>query len=85
MGNYIVRIRTSTWDLLRDLQRLHDLDVFGKTAKKLDDHLFEIEGLLSEEQIENLSKKEYQIEVIADAEEIAKERLKDVQRNHQND
>lgn len=78
MGNYFVRIRTSTWDLLRDLQRLHDLDVFGKTAKKLDENLFEIEGLLSEEQIENLSKKEYQIEVIADAKEIAKERLKDL-------
>lgn len=78
MGNYIVRIRTSTWDLLRDLQRLHDLDVFGKTAKKLDEHLFEIEGLLSEEQIENLSKKGYQIEVIDDAEKMARERLKDV-------
>lgn len=78
MSYYIVRIRTNTWDRLRDLQRLHDLDVFGKTAKKLDDHLFEIEGLLSDEQIENLSRKGYRIEVVADAEEIAKERVKDV-------
>lgn len=78
MGYYTVRIRTSTWDLLRDLQRLHDLDVFSKTAKQLDDHLFEIEGLLSDGQIENLSKKGYQIEIIADAAEVAKERRKSV-------
>ena len=52
MGYYIVRIRTDTWDRLRDLQRLYDLDVFGQTAKKLADDLFEIQGALSDEQIE---------------------------------
>ncbi|WP_440947368.1 hypothetical protein ACSAZL_03575 [Methanosarcina sp. T3] len=78
MGHYIVRIHASTWDLLRDLQRLHDLDVFSKTAKQLDDYLFEIHGLLSDEQIENLSKKGYQIEIIANTAEVAKERRKGV-------
>ncbi|WP_048065751.1 hypothetical protein [Methanosarcina acetivorans] len=78
MGYYIVRIHASTWDLLRDLQRLHDLDVFSKTAKQLDDCLFEIHGLLSDEQIENLSKKGYQIEIIANAAEVAKGRKKGV-------
>jgi hypothetical protein len=57
---------------------LHELDVFSQTAKKLDERLFEIKGLLSDEQIENLPRKGYQIEVVADAEEIAKERVKDV-------
>jgi hypothetical protein len=78
MGYYFARIRTNTWDRLRDLQRLHELDVFSQTAKKLDESLFEIQGLLSDEQIENLTRKGYQIEVIADAEEIAKERMMDV-------
>lgn len=78
MGNYIVRIRTDTWDRLRDLQRLYDLDVFGQTAKQLADGSFEIQGLLPDEWIEYLSGKGYRIEITADADEIAKERRKDV-------
>jgi hypothetical protein len=78
VGYYIVRISTDTWDRLRDLQRFYDLDVFGQTAKKLADDLFEIQGALSDEQIEFMSNKGYRIEIIADAEEIAKERVKDV-------
>ncbi len=78
MGYYIVRILTDTWDRLRDLQRLYDLDVFGQTAKQLADGSFEIKGVLPGERIEFLSGKGYRIEVLADAEEIAKERLKDV-------
>jgi hypothetical protein len=57
---------------------VHDLDVFRQTAKQLADGLFEIQGLLSDEQIKHLSKKGYQIEVIADAEKIAQERVQDV-------
>ncbi|MGB9940603.1 hypothetical protein [Methanosarcina sp.] len=78
MGYYIVRIRTDTWDRLRDLQRLYDLDVFGQTAKQLADGSFEVQGVLAGERIEFLSGKGYRIEVLADAEDIAKERLKDV-------
>ncbi len=78
MSYYIVRIRTDTWDRLRDLQRLYDLDVFGQTAKQLADGSFEIQGLLPDERIEYLSGKGYRIEILADADEIAKERLKDV-------
>jgi hypothetical protein len=78
VGHYIVRIRTDTWDRLRDLQRLYDLDVFGQTAKQLADGSFEIQGLLPEERIEYLSGKGYRIEILADADEIAKERVKDV-------
>lgn len=78
MGHYIVRILTDTWDRLCDLQRLYDLDVFGQTAKQLDDGSFEIQGVLPDEWIEYLSGKGYQIEILADAEEIAKERAKDV-------
>lgn len=78
MSYRVVKIHADTWDRLRDLQRVHDLDVFRQTAKQLADRLFEIQGLLSDEQIEHLSKKGYQIEVIADAEKIAQERVQDV-------
>lgn len=78
MGYYIVRVHTDTWDRLRELQSLYDLDVFGQTAKQLADGSFEIQGALSEERIEHLSEKGYRIEILADAEKIAKERLKDV-------
>lgn len=78
MGYYIVRIRTDTWDRLRDLQSLYDLDVFGQTAKQLEDGSFEIQGVLSKEQIGVLSEKGYRIEILEDAEKIAKERVKDV-------
>jgi hypothetical protein len=78
MGYYIVRIRTDTWDKLRDLQRVHDLDVFRQTAKQLADRLFEIQGLLSVEQIERLSDIGYRINAISDAEKIARERSNEV-------
>ena len=78
MGHYIVRIRTDTWDRLCNLQRLYDLDVFGQTAKQLADGSFEIQGVLPDERIEYLSRKGYQIEILADAEEIVRERAKGV-------
>ena len=67
MGLYIVRIRTDTWDRLRDLQSLYDLDVFGQTAKQLADGSFEIQGTLSGERIRVLSEKGYRIEILDDA------------------
>jgi hypothetical protein len=82
MGYHIVRIRTDTWDALRDLQRVYDLDVFRQTAKQLADRLFEIQGLLSDEQIGQLSNRGYQIEIIADAAKIARERTNEVSRLH---
>lgn len=80
MGYHVVRIRVDTWDRLRDLQRVYDLDIFRQTAKQLADRLFEIQGLLSDDQIEKLSNEGYQTEIIADAEKIAKERANDVSR-----
>ena len=58
VGHYIVRIRTDTWDRLRYLQRLYGLDVFGQTAKQLADGSFEIQGVLPDEMIEYLSRKD---------------------------
>jgi hypothetical protein len=78
MEYHLVRICTNTWERLRDLQRVYDLDVFRQTAKRLANGSFEIQGLLYDKQIEDLSKEGYLIEVIADAEKVAKERVKEV-------
>ncbi|MBL8228513.1 MAG: hypothetical protein JNL98_08550 [Bryobacterales bacterium] len=66
MGHHVVRIRASTWDLLRDLQRIHDLDVFGRTAKQLPDGTFEIEGYLSDDEIARLVNAGYGLAVKGD-------------------
>ncbi len=78
MDYYLVKIRTDTWDRLRDFQRDYDLDVFRQTAKQLADGSFEIQGLLSDKQIQDLSKLGYMIEVVADPGKIAKKRVKEV-------
>jgi hypothetical protein len=78
MGYFVVRIRADSWDRLRDLQRVHDVDVVRQTARRLDDRLFEIEALASERDIERLSAAGYQVETIADAERIASERQRDL-------
>lgn len=80
MGYYFVKIRTSTWERLRDLQQVYDLDVFRQTAKQLAEGVFEIHGLLSDEQIEQMRTDGYEVEVATDAEQVAKERLKEVAR-----
>jgi hypothetical protein len=82
MDYFIVRIRADTWDRLRDLQRVYDLDVFRQTATQLGDTRFEIQGRLSEEQIGQLAGLGYQIETIADASKTAKERLDEISRAH---
>jgi hypothetical protein len=80
MDYHVVRIRTNSWHRLRDLQRVYDLDVFRQTARQLADHLFEIQGLLSDEEIEQLSNEGYQIEATANAEKIARERTNEISR-----
>ena len=65
MGNYFVKIRATTLERLRDLQRVHDLDVFHHTARQRTDGMFEIQGLLSDEQIDKVRIEGYEVEVTA--------------------
>jgi hypothetical protein len=81
MDTYFVRIRTDTWERLRDLQQAYDLDVFRPTARQLPDGVFQIEGLLSEEQIGQLRGAGYEVEVTADADVLAKERREELARH----
>ena len=80
METYFVKIRTPTWERLRDLQEVYDLDVFHQTAKRLVEGRFEIEGLLDDAQIERLQGDGFEVEITADAGQVAKERLHDVGR-----
>jgi hypothetical protein len=64
--------------LLYNLQNVYELDVFAQTAKQLQENLFEIQGFLSTQQIEEICCAGYDVEIIEDAEKVAKERLKDI-------
>jgi hypothetical protein len=78
MGNYFVRIQTTSQDSLRQLQQLADLDIFRHTARQLSAEAFEVEGLLSQAQIEQLRAAGYQVDVTADAEQVARERRTEI-------
>jgi hypothetical protein len=80
VGNYFVKIRATTWERLRDLQQVYDLDVFSRTAKRLETGEFEIEGLLSDEQMARARADGYAVEIATDAEETARARLKEIAR-----
>jgi carboxypeptidase T len=77
MGLSFVRIRADNLEQLRNLQQVYALDVFSHTAGQLITG-FEVQGLLTEEQIEQLRENGYEVEIIRDAESVAKERLKEV-------
>jgi hypothetical protein len=79
MGWHFVRIQAPTWERLRDLQRVANLDVFGQTARKVDGR-FEIEGLLSDRQIEQARTEGYEVEVLRDADRVARERTAEQRR-----
>jgi hypothetical protein len=54
---------------------VYKLDIFRHTARQLESGGFEVQGLLSEEDIEKLRTHQYDVSIISDAEKAAKERL----------
>ena len=72
------KIRAPTWEMLQDLQRVHDLDLARQTARRLPDGEYEVDGLLSEEQTERLRQDGFQVEITSDAGEVAAQRLKEL-------
>jgi hypothetical protein len=55
-------IRAPTWDELRDLQRVHDLDVVDHSARRRDDGGFELDAVVSPEEVGRLRALGYVIE-----------------------
>ena len=78
MGLFFVRLRATTWEHLRALQAVHDLDVFRHTAKQRADGGYEIDGLLSSEQVEQMRSLGYEVEITADGNQVARERAKEI-------
>ena len=68
VGRYFVKVRAESLERLRDLQRVYDADVFGHTAKERPEGGFEIDGLLSEEELDRLTALGYRVEVVRMAE-----------------
>ncbi len=77
MGLSFVRIRAANLEQLRALQEMHALDIFPHTAKRLVIG-FEVHGLLSEAQVDQLRNSGYEVEIISNAESDAEERLREV-------
>lgn len=84
MKSYFVKIRCATWQRLRDLQQVYGLDVFGRSARKVPEDSFEIQGLLSEDQIRRIQADGYEVKIMKDADQLARDRLTDVGRHDPN-
>jgi hypothetical protein len=57
---------------------VYDLDVFRQTAKQTAEGGFQIEGLLTDEQVERLRAEGYEVEVGADADQLAADRRREL-------
>lgn len=77
-GRSFVRIRAGTIEALGDLQKVWDLDVFRHSARELEKGIFEVQGLLNEAEIKKIRLKGYEVEVISDADEVARRRLAEI-------
>ncbi len=79
---FFVKIRARTIEALGGLQKFWDFDVFRQTAKELERGIFEIHGLLTEAEIEVIRSKGYEVEVVSDADEVARQHMKEFHRQN---
>ncbi len=77
-GRFLARIRAKTAKDLADLVKVWALDIFSGTARRIDDGSFAVDGRLSKAEIELLHDQGYVVEVLADADEIASKRQKEL-------
>ncbi len=77
MGRFVVRIRAASLERLQDLQRIFNVDVVRASGRRIESG-FSVEALVSEEEIETLREEGYQVEVVEDAEEVGRQRRKEV-------
>jgi len=78
-GRFLSRIRAKTARALADLVKVWALDIFSGTARRLDDGSLVVDGRLSKTEIELLHVHGYVVDVLADADEIASKRQKELQ------
>jgi len=77
---FFVKIRAGTIKALNDLQKVWDLDVFRHTAQELTGEFFEVQGMLTDVEIGEIQSQGYEVEVLSDADEVARQRMKELQR-----
>lgn len=78
MAASFVRITAPHRDRLLALQDFPELDIFRHTARELADDAYTVDGLLSHEQISRLRSEGYGVELVADADQVAMERRRDL-------
>jgi hypothetical protein len=79
MRHHFVYIYTNTLNQLHNLQKVYKLDINRSTAKQLPEGRFEVQGLLSDEEIERIRCDGYDVEFNEeDSEDAAGEVLKDI-------
>lgn len=79
-NRYFVQIFARTAEQLRNLEQQYHLDVFIASAKLSEDGRYVVDGLLSAEQIDTVRTRGYNVIVTANAERLAKDRLKEIAR-----
>jgi carboxypeptidase T len=67
---------------LKDLRALDqfDLDIKRRSAQKVSEHKFVVPGVLTREQIQQLTAKGYKVETVADLSQVGKERAIEISR-----
>jgi phosphoribosyl-dephospho-CoA transferase len=78
MGRYLVEIKAVSLERLHDLQRIFDIDVARTTSRHLDSG-FIVEALVSEAEVEQLRREGYELKTIQDAEEVGRQRRKEME------
>lgn len=78
MATYRVTIYGRDYDAMADLVREHDVDVFGASAKSLDEGGYCVDAYLDDDQIEHLSSRGYRIQRHENVHERDEQRRADI-------
>jgi hypothetical protein len=78
MGRFMVLITAASLQGLQDLQRIFDIDVVRATARQMESQ-FVIEALVLEEEIAMLKERGYRVEILMDAEEMGRQRRREME------
>ena len=78
MESYFVKIRCATEEQWRELRQHTELDLFRQTARRLPEGEIEVDGLIADVQIAQLRARGYAVEIVADAQQVARDRQQEI-------
>jgi hypothetical protein len=82
MGAKFVKITAASLEQLTALPELYELDVFRQTARQLVGGTYTVDALLSEAEIDRLQTAGYGVEIVSDADQVAKHRGGELHAHH---